>query len=127
MQELQYIPRDLAGKVIGRGGKIVQEILEKSKLNNIKVIGDQEAKERKLSTKDVSQMRKDGAYLLYMLYLLVLPCVQSLSPPTTTTILILLLLSFQVPFELVGRRKAIENAKMMLEYHLDHLRVSSRK
>ena len=49
-RELQYIPRDLAGKVIGRGGNIVQQILEKSKLNNIKVIGDEEAKEKKLDT-----------------------------------------------------------------------------
>lgn len=53
MQEIQYIPRDLAGKVIGKQGKIVQQILEKSKLINIKVIGDQEAKDRKLDTHDV--------------------------------------------------------------------------
>lgn len=37
------------GKVIGRGGHIIQQILEKARLNNIKVIGDDEAKERNLS------------------------------------------------------------------------------
>lgn len=30
---------------------------------------------------------------------------------------------WQVPFEFVGRKKAIENARLILEYHLDHLKV----
>ena len=30
----------------------------------------------------------------------------------------------QVPFEFVGRKIAIENARLMMEYHLDHLKVS---
>ena len=30
---------------------------------------------------------------------------------------------FQVPFEFIGRRVAIDNARMMLDYHLDHLKV----
>lgn len=29
----------------------------------------------------------------------------------------------QVPFDFIGRRAAIENAKMMMEYHLDHLKA----
>ena len=44
----------MAGKVIGKGGNIVQQILEKSRVNNIKVIGDHEAKQRKMNTKDVN-------------------------------------------------------------------------
>ena len=37
--------------MIGRGGNIVQQILEKSRLNNIKVIGDEEAQERRINKK----------------------------------------------------------------------------
>ena len=31
-------------------------------------------------------------------------------------------MKLQVPFDFIGRRAAIENAKMMMEYHLDHLK-----
>ena len=33
-----------------------------------------------------------------------------------------ILFPLQVPFDFIGRRAAIENAKMMMEYHLDHLK-----
>ena len=32
---------------------------------------------------------------------------------------------FQVPFDIIGRRNAVDNARLMLEYHLDHLKVST--
>ena len=41
-----------AGKVIGRGGNIIQQILEKARLNSIKVIGDDEARTRGISLDD---------------------------------------------------------------------------
>lgn len=37
-----------AGKVIGRGGNIITDILEKSRVNNVKVVGDEEARHRNI-------------------------------------------------------------------------------
>ena len=31
--------------------------------------------------------------------------------------------SLKVPFDFIGRKTEIENAKMMMEYHLEHLKV----
>ncbi len=39
-----------AGKVIGRGGNVITDILEKSQVNNVKVVGDEEARKRDIDT-----------------------------------------------------------------------------
>ena len=59
---------------------MIQEILDKSHVHNIRVMGDDEGTEKADASSDV-------------------------------------------PFDLIGRKSAVENAILMLNYHLDNLKV----
>jgi len=42
----------VAGKVIGKKGNTIQGIMEKSRVLNVKIMGDDEAKKKNVDTKD---------------------------------------------------------------------------
>ncbi|KAL5476248.1 hypothetical protein EMCRGX_G026170 [Ephydatia muelleri] len=72
------VEKVLAGRVIGKNGKYIQQILEKSRVNSIRVVGEEDS---------TSTYPAD-----------------------------------QVAFHVIGRKKCIENAKFMLEFHLEQLK-----